>query len=155
MNIETIRQTGKPIIIAVPCAAESQTQIRTMADHLRNIMNQNEGVKIAMRASCWKPRTKPGFDGTGKHGLRWLAEQTNLGLTVATEVLLPDHVRQIMTVIGGNGDLKNVVLWLGSRNQNHFIQSEIARMMKDMPTESILMIKNQPWWDEKHWLGIL
>lgn len=155
MDIEKIRQTGKPILIAGPCAAESQLQIRTIADHVRRIMGEYDGVEIALRASCWKPRTKPGFDGTGEKGLHWLAEQTKSGLTVATEVLLPNHVCQVMTVIGGKGDLRNVVLWLGSRNQNHMIQTEIARMMLDMPSESLLMIKNQPWWNEKHWLGIL
>ena len=43
-----------------PCAAESREQVINCALDLKK-----QGVKI-VRASLWKPRTMPGFEGVGK-----------------------------------------------------------------------------------------
>lgn len=138
------------IIIAGPCAAESREQIISCALALKK-----QGVKI-MRASLWKPRTQPGFEGVGTQGIPWLAEATKLGITVATEILLPEQLIQLIKGIGKKGDLNKVLLWIGSRNQNHLIQREIAKVIKEkMPKMVKLLIKNQAWKDEKHWLGIV
>lgn len=139
------------IIIAGPCAAESRNQVINSATELKK-----RKIKI-MRASLWKPRTKPGFEGVGRKGIPWLAEVTKLGLTVATEVLLADHVSQLIFGINQHkGDASKLLFWLGSRNQNHLTQREIAkRVLKEAPKNTRLLIKNQPWEDEKHWLGIM
>ncbi len=110
-----------------------------------------------MRASLWKPRTKPGFEGVGLEGSSWFAEATNLGITTGTEILLPDQVTGLIDGIHEhNGNLTNILLWLGSRNQNHVIQREIARrILEEAPNNVRLLIKNQPWSDEAHWLGIV
>ena len=56
-----------PIVIAGPCAAESEEQMLDIAVRLSDM-----GVKI-MRAGAWKPRTKPGsFEGYGKPALAWM-----------------------------------------------------------------------------------
>ena len=61
-----------------------------------------------------------------------------------------------MTSIGKKGDLNKVLLWIGSRNQNHLIQREIAKIVKEkMPKTVKLLIKNQAWADERHWSGIV
>ncbi len=141
---------NKEIVIAGPCAAESRNQILGSVVGL-----QEHGIHI-MRASLWKPRTRPGFEGVGLVGIPWLAEATKLGVTVGTEVLLPSHVSEVVKGITAEGNPKNILLWLGSRNQNHRLQREIARTMLGETSDNVkLMIKNQPWRDEAHWLGIV
>lgn len=143
-------KTKQKIIIAGPCAAESREQIINCALALKK-----QGIKI-MRASLWKPRTKPGFEGVGTKGINWLSEATKLGITVATEILLPEQLNQLIKGINKNGDLSKVLLWIGSRNQNHLIQREIAKIIKEkMPKMVKLLVKNQAWADERHWLGIV
>lgn len=147
MTTERLGQT----IIAGPCAAESRDQVVDIARKM-----SERDVRI-IRASWWKPRTRPGgFEGAGEAAASWAAEVTRMGITIGTEVLIPDHVRQVVNGVAANrGIPQNILLWLGSRNQNHFIQREIAREMQDVPPEVKLMIKNQPWGDERHWLGIV
>jgi len=143
-------KTKQKIIIAGPCAAESREQVINCA-----LVLKKQGIKI-MRASLWKPRTKPGFEGVGRKGIPWLSEVTNLGITVATEILLPEQLIHLIKVINKKGDLSKILLWIGSRNQNHLIQREIAKIIKEkMPKTVKLLIKNQAWGDEKHWLGIV
>jgi len=139
------------IRIAGPCAAESRRQMIETAQSLKQI-----GVEI-VRGCWWKPRTSPGWDGIGKKAAPWGAEITNMGMTVATEVMLPQHVLSVVRGIEENGgDPSRVLLWLGSRNQNDRIQRLIARiMLSQAPKEVQLLVKNQPWGDEKHWLGIV
>lgn len=143
-------KTKQKIIIAGPCAAESREQVINCALALKR-----QGIKI-MRASLWKPRTAPGFEGVGAKGIPWLAEVTNMGITVATEILLPHQLTQLIRGIDKKGDLRKVLLWIGSRNQNHLIQREIAKIIKEkMPKTVKLLVKNQAWSDERHWLGIV
>lgn len=143
-------KTKQKIIIAGPCAAESRKQIISCAKKLTK-----KGIKI-MRASLWKPRTAPGFEGVGKQGIAWIAEATKSGMIMATEVLFPEQVNQVIEeVIKNNGKLNNLLFWLGSRNQNHKVQKEIASQINKVSKEIKLMIKNQPWRDEAHWLGIV
>jgi chorismate mutase len=143
-------KTKQKIIIAGPCAAESREQVINCALTLKK-----QGIKI-MRASLWKPRTQPGFEGVGTQGIAWLSEVTKLGMTVATEILLPEQLIQLIKGIDKKGDLSKVLLWIGSRNQNHLIQREIAKIIKEkMPKNVKLLIKNQAWTDERHWLGIV
>lgn len=141
-----------------PCAAESRNQIITVAQALKE-----HGVGIE-RASLWKPRSEPVFDakgklieGVGAKAAPWFAEATNMGVTVATEVMLPIHVKQVMRgIIKNGGNPENVLLWLGSRNQNDRIIRGIARtLLGEAPEQVKFMIKNQPWQDKKHWIGIV
>jgi len=144
-----LKKTNK-IIIAGPCAAESQEQVINSAKELKK-----RGIKI-MRASLWKPRTNPGFDGVGERGISWLAEATKIGLIIASEVLFPEQVNQVIKAIAKKGDPRKILFWLGSRNQNHQIQRLISlRIKKEAPSQVKLLIKNQPWLDEDHWLGIV
>jgi 3-deoxy-D-arabino-heptulosonate 7-phosphate (DAHP) synthase len=141
----------KRMIIAGPCSAESRDQVLVCANALKD-----RGVNM-MRASLWKPRTKPGFEGVGLEGSAWFAEATNLGVTIGTEILMPDQVTGLLAGIRDHhGNPANILLWIGSRNQNHVLQREIAkRILDEAPTTVKLLIKNQPWSDELHWLGII
>ena len=58
---------GKFLMIAGPCAVESEEQIVKTAKFLSNL-----GVKV-LRGGAYKPRTSPdSFQGLGKEGLRLL-----------------------------------------------------------------------------------
>ncbi|MBU0999790.1 hypothetical protein KKE78_00130 [Patescibacteria group bacterium] len=136
------------IIIAGPCAAESKEQILASAKEA-----QKRKIDF-MRICLWKPRTKPGFDGLGKSEIPFLTEVVKMGINPAIEVLLPSHAKAVMDAV--LPVLKNgkLLLWIGSRNQNHLIQQQIAKVAsKDKRV--VLMVKNQPWADEKHWEGII
>lgn len=143
-------KTKQKMIIAGPCAAESREQVINCALEMKK-----RGIKI-IRASLWKPRTAPGFEGVGIKGISWLSEVTKLGITVGTEILLPEQLIKLIKGINKEGDISKVLVWIGSRNQNHLIQKEIARIVKEkMPENVKLLIKNQAWGDERHWLGII
>ncbi|MBI2025868.1 MAG: hypothetical protein HYT06_00640 [Candidatus Levybacteria bacterium] len=137
----------KGLIIAGPCAAESRSQVLTSA-----YMAKERGVDI-VRASLWKPRTNPEFDGVKEAGISWLEEIAHLGLVPATEVLNESNAEQVLNRIAG-GLGKDVLIWIGSRNQNHLIQQHIGEIARGERHAKIL-IKNQPWSDMSHWLGIV
>lgn len=137
----------KGIIIAGPCAAESREQI---------IASVNEAKKRKVdfiRISLWKPRTKPGFDGLQEKGIELLVEAAKMGVCPATEVILPSHAERAMkAVLAVKG--ARVLLWIGARNQNHYVQQEIARLVAK-EKRALLMVKNQPWRSQEHWEGII
>ncbi len=136
------------LIIAGPCAAENYQQVVRSAEELKKI-----GIK-AFRASLWKPRTKPGFEGVGSQkAIGWLEKVIQKGLMVATEVLLPTQAKELVKKLVRKYPQAKFIFWLGARNQNHFIQRGIAQVLKKEKSV-YLMIKNQIWPDEKHWLGI-
>lgn len=139
------------IMIAGPCAAQSREQVVNCAQFLKD-----RGID-RMRASLWKPRTAPGFEGVGKEGLPWMAEATKLGVTMGTEVLLPDHVTEVVNGVDRfHGDPTKLFMWIGSRNQNHIIQRQIADRVLNEASENVkLMVKNQPWFDIGHSVGII
>lgn len=138
----------KPIIIAGPCAAENKEQM------LASIKAAKKLNIDFLRGSLWKPRTKPGFDGLGKEGISFLVEAAKQGVNPATEVIIPSHAEMVMeAVLTKNKNIK-LLLWIGARNQNHYIQQEIARVVS-RDKRAYLMVKNQPWESEDHWDGII
>lgn len=148
-DMKDLKIKKKTIIIAGPCAAESEEQIVASIKEAKR-----RGVDF-IRISLWKPRTKPGFEGLCLMGLPLMIRAAIMGVNPATEVLIPEHakaaMRAVLPVLKKDGKL---LLWIGSRNQNHLLQREIARMVsKDKRV--FLLIKNQPWADEKHWEGII
>ena len=140
-----------PIMMIGPCSVESRGQL------LQTVAGAKErGISI-IRGGLFKPRTAPGFEGLGLTAAPWVAEVTNEGITFGTEALLPDNVSDLIEAVERDGgDPAHLLFWLGSRNQNHVIQRGIAqRVMKEAEPNVMLMIKNQPWGDENHWLGIV
>lgn len=142
------KKLNKPIIIAGPCAAESREQIIASAKAAKK--RKVDFVRI----SLWKPRTKPGFDGLGKSSIHLLVEAVKMGINPATEILLPEHAKAVMNAVLPVLESGKLLLWIGSRNQNHLVQRAIAKeVSKDKRV--LLLVKNQPWVDEKHWEGII
>jgi len=74
---------GKPVIIAGPCAIESEEQALTIAGHIKR-----SGAQI-FRGGAFKPRTSPySFQGLKEEGLRILEKvREETGLPVVTEVM--------------------------------------------------------------------
>lgn len=143
-----MKHIKRPLIIAGPCAAESKEQI------LAAIGEAKKRNVDFIRISLWKPRTKPGFEGLGEDGLELLVAAARAGVNPATEVIMPEHAKIAMTAVFSAVPRARLMLWIGSRNQNHYIQREIARVAA-RDKRVILMVKNQPWTSEDHWEGIV
>jgi 3-deoxy-7-phosphoheptulonate synthase len=96
------------VIIAGPCAVESEKQL----------MQAAEGVKKAgasvLRGGAFKPRTSPfSFQGLQEKGLELLASvREKLGIPVVTEVVNPQDVK----LVAAYSDM----LQIGSRNMQNF-----------------------------------
>lgn len=136
------------IIIAGPCAVESLDQVQ------KTIAGALELEIDTIRLNLWKPRTTPGFDGVGAAGISWVKEAVHQNLRVAMEVLLPEHAEFLMNEILAIHPQATLLLWIGSRNQNHLVQRDIGSAVAG-ENRVKLMIKNQPWKSKDHWIGIL
>lgn len=142
-------RAAKKTVIAGPCALESKKQLVTCIDELKKL-----GVSI-VRACLWKPRTAPGWEGMGFYGLPLLLEETlSRDVTPATEILSAIHAQMVVDALKIFGDKARMVVWIGARNQNHFEQRRMAHILAEGPPSLLLMFKNQPWVDKKHWFGI-
>lgn len=149
INTHKNKKRKKMIIIAGPCAAESEEQINIA-------IKEAKKRKIDfLRVNLWKPRTKPGFEGLGEGGIPLLIKVAKAGVNPGLEVILPEHARMVLNavlpVLGKKGKL---LIWIGARNQNHFIQKEIASIASQ-DKRVFLLIKNQPWSNQEHWEGII
>lgn len=142
------KKKNKIIIIAGPCAAESEAQIMQAIKE-----SKNRNVDF-LRISLWKPRTKPGFAGLGLSGIPIMVKAAKMGINPATEVLLPSHAKAVMKAVLPVLKNNKLLLWIGSRNQNHLIQQQIAKIAST-DKRVYLLVKNQPWADERHWEGII
>jgi 3-deoxy-7-phosphoheptulonate synthase len=97
-----------PIVIAGPCAVESEERTRRIAFELRE-----QGVRF-LRGGAFKPRTSPyAFQGHGKDALGWLRSAADAcGMKVVTEVMSEVDV----SIVAEHAD----VLQVGSRSMQSF-----------------------------------
>lgn len=133
---------GKPLIIAGPCSAETEEQVRETVSQIKT-----EGYAHVIRAGVWKPRTRPGsFEGMGEVALPWLvAAKKETGLPIAVEVATPQHV-ELALKYGID------ILWIGARTTvNPFNVQDLADSLKgvDVP----VLIKNPVNPDLALWIG--
>ncbi len=94
--------------IAGPCAVESEKQIMTIAEIVKDA-----GAKI-LRGGAFKPRTSPySFQGMGEEGLKLLRKAGDeFDLAVITEVMDPGRIDLIYKYTD--------IFQLGSRNMQNF-----------------------------------
>lgn len=144
----TIAKLPNQIFIVGPCAVESRRQVLETAENCLEL-----GIDF-MRLSLWKPRTKPGFEGIGDAGIDLVVEAAKMGINPAVEPIIPEHAAKIADAVLTRAPRAKLLLWIGARNQNHFIQREIARIAA-RDDRIYLMVKNQIWSSEKHWEGIV
>lgn len=148
-GLQPIFDLRRPIVIAGPCSAESESQVMSVAASLAG-----QGIKV-MRAGAWKPRTKPGgFEGFGAEALVWLARaKERFGIDIATEVATRAHLRQAIEA-GIDG------IWIGARTtSNPFAVQEIADALSELPESCrerlTVMIKNPISPDLELWIGAI
>jgi 3-deoxy-7-phosphoheptulonate synthase len=109
------------VVIAGPCAVESEEQILTTARQAR------EAGASMLRGGAFKPRSSPyTFRGMGEDALKLLAlARDETGLPVVTEVMTPTDVELVARYAD--------VLQIGARNmQNYQLLEEVGRT--GMPT---------------------
>lgn len=133
----------KPILIAGPCAAESEQQLLTTAQQM-----MQQGVALDFfRAGVWKPRSNPNsFSGVGEIALQWLSQlQEQYKVPVCVEVMNPEQVL-LCEQYGVYG------IWIGARTSvNPNLVQQIADVVKDKPFT--VMVKNPMVPDLKLWAG--
>ena len=102
------RADGPPVLMAGPCAAESEAQV-----HAAAVMVKAAGGAW-LRGGAFKPRTSPyTFSGEGEVGLGWLrAAADDQALRLVTEVMSEEAV----SVVAAVADM----LQVGSRNMQNF-----------------------------------
>jgi 3-deoxy-7-phosphoheptulonate synthase len=120
VNVGDVRIGGdEVIVIAGPCSAETEKQVRATAAAVRRA-----GAKI-FRGGAFKPRSSPySFQGLGEEGLRMLRDACNAeNMQLVTEVM---DVSQI-EVIEKYADM----FQLGARNmQNYTLLRELGHTRK-------------------------
>jgi len=107
---------GAPVLIAGPCAVESESQTLAIAREVRDAGGH------MLRGGAFKPRTSPyDFQGLGEEGLRILASvRDETGLPIVTEVM---DARDL-ELVSRYADM----LQVGSRNmQNYTLLRELGR----------------------------
>ncbi len=107
------------VVIAGPCAVESQEQMSEVAQAVRA-----SGARV-LRGGAFKPRSSPySFQGLGEKGLQILARARELtGMPVITEVMSPEMVPMV--------DEYADCLQIGARNmQNYNLLQACGRAKK-------------------------
>ena len=114
-----IGEGKRPVVIAGPCAVESEEQILKTARAVKKY-----GANL-LRGGAFKPRTGPHtFQGLREEGLKLLAlAREATGLPIVTEVMSPDTVG----LVAQYADL----LQVGARNMQNFeLLKELGRTKK-------------------------
>jgi 3-deoxy-7-phosphoheptulonate synthase len=99
---------GKPVIMAGPCAVESEEQALTIAHLVKKA-----GAQV-FRGGAFKPRTSPySFQGLGEEGLKILAKvRQETGLLIVTEAT--DHTN--IELVEKYAD----IIQIGARNMHNY-----------------------------------
>lgn len=100
--------TSRIVIMAGPCAVESETQLRTAATAVK------QAGATVLRGGAFKPRSSPySFQGLGREGLEILkAVATDLDMVTVTEVMEPKEVELVVEYAD--------ILQIGARNMHNF-----------------------------------
>jgi 3-deoxy-7-phosphoheptulonate synthase len=99
---------GKPVIMAGPCAVESEEQALTIARLVK------KGGAEVFRGGAFKPRTSPySFQGLGAEGLKILAKvRDETGLLIVTEAIDESSLELV--------DRYADIIQIGARNMHNY-----------------------------------
>ncbi|OGO30056.1 MAG: 3-deoxy-7-phosphoheptulonate synthase [Chloroflexi bacterium RBG_16_56_11] len=105
---------GEPVIIAGPCAVESEEQALTIATLVKE-----HGARV-FRGGAFKPRTSPySFQGLGEKGLKILQKvRRETGLLIATEAIDSES----LSLVAGYAD----IVQIGARNMQNYSLLRLA-----------------------------
>ncbi|MBS3119234.1 3-deoxy-7-phosphoheptulonate synthase [Candidatus Woesearchaeota archaeon] len=136
VDVNGVKIGGKaPVIIAGPCAIESEAQALSVAKSVK------EAGADLLRGGAYKPRTSPyEFQGLQEKGLEILEKmKKETGLGVVTEVMDPRLVQKVSEVAD--------MLQIGARNmQNYNLLIEAGKQKKPV------LLKRHPYATLKEWL---
>jgi 3-deoxy-7-phosphoheptulonate synthase len=106
--------SGKPVIMAGPCAIESEEQALTIAHVVKE-----HGAQV-FRGGAFKPRTSPySFQGLGEAGLKILDKvRRETGLPIVTEATDNDN----LTIVERYAD----IIQIGARNMQNYSLLRLA-----------------------------
>ncbi len=122
------------VLMAGPCAIESEEQLRTIANEIKN-----QNVKV-LRGSAYKPRTSPySFQGLGDEALKIHKRlKKEHGLVIETEVMDPRDVTKVAEHVD--------ILRVGSRNmQNYDLLKELGKCKKPIILKRGLSATVEEW----------
>ena len=114
-----IGEGKRPIVIAGPCAVESEAQIVKTAIAVKRM-----GADF-LRGGAFKPRTGPHtFQGLKEEGLKLLSiAKKETGLPIVTEIMMPENVELVEEYAD--------ILQVGARNMQNFdLLKELGRIRK-------------------------
>jgi len=135
INVGDVRIGGDEVIVmAGPCSAENEKQVRTTAAAVRRA-----GAKI-FRGGAFKPRSSPySFQGLGEEGLRLLRDASRSeGMALVSEVM---DVSQIAMM-----DQYCDIYQVGARNmQNYSLLKELGHARKPVLLKRGLMATIEEW----------
>jgi chorismate mutase len=136
---------NRHILIAGPCAAESEAQVLETARALK--AQAGQVGQLIFRAGLWKPRSSPDtFQGVGDAGLAWLRRvQRETCLKVATEVSTAEQAEAALAA-GVN------YLWIGARTAANPIQVQLLADTIRNRAEGV-WVKNPVSEDAALWIG--
>ena len=133
---EVVIGQGAVVVMAGPCAVESEEQVMTTARAVK------AGGGHILRGGAYKPRTSPSaFRGMGEDGLRILAQaRAETGLPVISEVMDTREVELVARYAD--------ILQIGSRNMgNYALLEEVGRVGRPV------MLKRGMYARIDEWLG--
>jgi len=135
ITVDDVRIGGDEVIVmAGPCSAETETQVRSTAAAVRRA-----GAKI-FRGGAFKPRSSPySFQGLGEEGLRLLRDASRAeGMALVSEVM---DVSQIGLI-----DRYCDMFQVGARNmQNYTLLKELGHANKPVLLKRGLMATIEEW----------
>ena len=129
------------IVIAGPCAVESEEQMDMIGKFLKRL-----GVKI-IRGGAYKPRTDPkSFQGLGVNGLRILKAIKELyGFKVVSEIMDPRDVEMAYEYID--------IYQIGSRNmQNFSLLKEVGKTKKPVLLKRGMSATLEEWYNASEYI---
>ncbi len=100
--------TGNFTVMAGPCSIESEDQIESTINHLKE-----NGIRI-MRGGVYKPRSSPySFRGLGIDGLKfWHQKAKEAGIKIITEVMMTEQIDDMVDYVD--------IFQVGARNSQNF-----------------------------------
>lgn len=125
---------GSSVVMAGPCAVESEEQIMSVAHAIKKA-----GAHM-LRGGAFKPRSSPySFRGMGEAALKLMAKaRSETGLPIVTEVMTPTDV----ALVAEYADL----LQIGARNmQNYQLLEEVGRSQRPILLKRGLSATFEEW----------
>jgi 3-deoxy-D-arabino-heptulosonate 7-phosphate (DAHP) synthase len=125
MDERIVTENKEIVIVAGPCAVESQEQIMSMAHKISLIRDivEPHNIQIKFRGGAWKPRTQllrngeKIFEGTREEGLIWLSDAAKkYNLSIVSEVMSEMDLRHFIRYLNPERDY----LQIGARTNQAF-----------------------------------